>query len=126
MKSGYYEGTLRGRTAAMREHCVLKFKIDSVRVAIAPWRRDYRRLCRDRFPAHSRTSEDSSWLFPVILQDAVKLLHQVGEPFWVFFLNDGLREVLPCFAGVTNHSGCFFQDIRVSDISSPLRPSAHD
>jgi hypothetical protein len=51
-------------------------------------------------------------------QDAVKLLHQVDELFCVFFLNDGLSEVLPCFPKVANHSGCFFQDIRASDISS--------
>jgi hypothetical protein len=36
----------------------------------------------------------------MIFQDAVKLLHQVGELFWVVFLNDGLSEVLPCAQGI--------------------------
>jgi hypothetical protein len=48
-------------------------------------------------------SEGSSGLFVIVLQDAVKLLYQVGELCGVFFLNDGLSEVLPCFAGVSRH-----------------------
>jgi hypothetical protein len=60
---------------------------------------------------YAHASEGSSGLIPIIFQDTVKLLHQVGKLCWVIFLNDGLREVLPCFPGVTNHSGCFFQGI---------------
>ena len=73
------------------------------------------------FPPHSCALDGSSGLFPIIFQDAVKLLHQVSELFRVVFLNDGLSEVLPCFPGVTNHSGSFFQGIRAGDNSSPYQ-----
>jgi hypothetical protein len=53
-------------------------------------------------------------------------LHQVSELFWVVFLNDSLSEVLPCLPGITNHCGCFFQGIRVGDISSPRTVHTHD
>jgi hypothetical protein len=46
------------------------------------------------------TSEGSNGQFLTIFQGAVKLLHQVGELFGVFFLNDGVSEVLPRFSGV--------------------------
>jgi hypothetical protein len=75
-----------------------------------------------RFPPHSWALDGSSGLFPIILEDAVKLLHQVGELCWVVFLNDGLSEVLPCFPRITNHSRCFFQGIRARNISSPDDP----
>ena len=55
-------------------------------------------------PPHSWASKGSSWLLPIILQDTVELLHQVGELFWVFFLNDGLSEVPPCFLGTKGHA----------------------
>jgi len=42
----------------------------------------------------------SSGPFPVIFQDPVKLLHQVGEPLRIFFLNDRLSEILPCLPRV--------------------------
>jgi hypothetical protein len=77
-----------------------------------------------RSPPHSSTPEGSNGLFPIIFQDAVKLFHQVGELLSVVFLNDGLSKVLPCFPGITNHSGCFFQGIRAGDISS-LHRSNH-
>jgi len=63
----------------------------------------------------------------IIFQDAIKLLHQVGELFWVIFLNDGLSEVLPCFPGVTNHRGGFFQVFeRVTFLHRPDLPYPHD
>jgi hypothetical protein len=37
----------------------------------------------------------------IIIQDSVKLLHQIGELCGVFFLNDGVSEVLPCLPGVS-------------------------
>lgn len=62
-------------------------------------------------------------MFLIIFQDAVKLLHQVRELLGVFFLNDGLSEVPPCFPGFLGHISCFFQGIRVGNTSSLLRPS---
>jgi hypothetical protein len=46
--------------------------------------------------------------FPIIFQDAVKLLHQVSKFLGVVFLNNGLSEVLPCFPGVAGHNDSFF------------------
>ena len=78
-------------------------------------------------PPHSLTSKGSNRQFLIVFQDAVKLLHQIGEFLGVFFPNNGLSEILPILPRISGHSSCFFQGIRgssgVGNTSSPLSPS---